>query len=119
MSCFKLLNTLCKELNSLMGNFWWGQKDKERKMAWISWERLCTPKAEGGMGFRDLKAFNLALLAKQWWRMQQNPDSLVHRVLKAKYFPNSVASEAELGSRPSYAWRSIWASKKVVDRGSR
>ena len=107
MSCFKLPNTLCKELNSLMGNFWWGQKDKERKMAWISWERLCTPKAERGMGFRDLKAFNLALLAKQWWRMQQNPNCLVHRMLKAKYFPNSMASEAELGCRPSYVWRSI------------
>ena len=119
MSVFKILDMLCKELNSLMGKFWWGQKDRERKMAWISWERLCTPKAEGGMGFRDLKAFNLALLTKQWWRMQQNPDSLVHRVLKAKYFPNSVACEAELGSRPSYAWRSIWTAKKVVDRGSR
>ena len=71
------------------------------------------------MGFRDLKAFNLALLTKEWWRMQQNPDSLVHRVLKAKYFPNSVACEAELGSRPSYAWRSLWNAKKVVDRGSR
>ena len=88
-------------------------------MAWISWEKLCSPKAEGGMGFRDLKAFNLALLAKQWWRMQQNPNSLVHRVLKAKYFPNGVACEAELGRRPSYAWRSMWTAKKVVDRGSR
>lgn len=41
-----------------------GQKDKERKMAWIAWEKLCTLKEEGRMGFRDLKAFNLALLAK-------------------------------------------------------
>ena len=40
MSCFKLPDTLCKELNPLMGNFWWGQKDKERKMAWVSWEKL-------------------------------------------------------------------------------
>ena len=38
-------------------------------------------------------------------------------MLKAKYFPNSVACEAELGSRASYAWRSIWTAKKVVDRG--
>ena len=70
------------------------------------------------MRFRDLRVFNLALLAKQWWRMQQNPNSLVHRVLKAKYFPNSMASEVELGRRPSYAWRSIWNTKKVVDGGS-
>ena len=46
MSCFKILDTLCKELNSLMGNFWWGQKDRERKMTWVSWEKLCIPKAE-------------------------------------------------------------------------
>lgn len=88
-------------------------------MTWISWEKLCTPKTEGGMGFRDLKAFNLALLAKQGWRTQQNPSSLVHKVLKAKYFPNYMFKEAKLGRRPSYVWRSILAASKVVERGSR
>ena len=69
MSCFKLPVTLCKELNSMVSKFWWGQKDKERKMAWISWEKLCMPKMEGVMGFRNLNTFNLALLAKQGWRI--------------------------------------------------
>ena len=36
MSCFKLLKSLSQEMNSMMSNFWWGQKEKERKMAWIS-----------------------------------------------------------------------------------
>ena len=36
MSCFKLPDSLCKELNAMMSKFWWGQKDKERKMAWIA-----------------------------------------------------------------------------------
>jgi len=103
MSCFKLPDTLCKELNAMMSKFWWGQKEKERKMAWVSWEKLCTPKVEGGMGFRDLKAFDLALLAKQGWRIQQNPSSLIHRVFKAKYFTSIPFKEAQLGSHPSYA----------------
>ena len=49
------------------------------------------------MDFKDLKAFNLALLAKQGWRIQQNPNTLVHRVLKAKYFADLTFKEAQLG----------------------
>lgn len=64
MSCFLLPKTVCDEINSLLSGFWWGQKDGKRKISWISWKRLCLPKKEGGMGFRDLRAFNIALLAK-------------------------------------------------------
>ena len=94
MNCFKLPDSLCSELNSLVGGFWWGKKENARKIAWVSWESLCKPKKEGGMGFRDLKAFNLALLAKQGWRIQQRLGSLLHRVLKAKYFANSSFLDA-------------------------
>ena len=77
------------------------------------------PKMEGGMGFRDLNTFNLVLLAKQGWKIQQNPNSLVHRVLKAKYFTGSSFREVQLGYRPSYVWRSIMATKDLIVRGFR
>ena len=88
-------------------------------MAWLSWEKMCTPKEEGGLGFRDLKAFNLALLAKQGWRLQMNSHSLVHRVLKARYFPNTDFLHAELGTKPSFTWQSILATQSVVNSGYR
>lgn len=70
------------------------------------------------MGFRDIRAFNLALLAKQGWRIQKNLNSLVHRVFNAKHFAESSFLEAQLGRKPSYVWRSIWTARKVIEKGS-
>lgn len=64
---------------------------------------MCKPKEEGGLGFCDLKAFNLALLAKKGWRLQTCTTSLVHMVFKARYFPNKDFLLAKLGNRPSFA----------------
>ena len=71
------------------------------------------------MGFRNLQAFNLALLTKQAWRILTNPGSLVARILKAKYFPFCDILHANLGSNPSYTWRSIFNSLEVLRCGTR
>ena len=52
------------------------------------------------MGFKQLKQFNLALLAKQGWRIQMKHDFLVYRVLKAKYFPKCDFINASIGNNP-------------------
>ena len=98
MSCFKIPDSLCNDLTSMIRNFWWGQKGDEIKMSWLSWEKLCEPKANGGMGFQQLKQFNLALLAKQGWRLQGMHDSLVYRLLKARYFPHTDFIHASMGN---------------------
>ena len=119
MSCFQLRKTLCDDLESMMKNFWWGQRNQESKIAWVSWKKMCKSKLYGGMGFRNLQAFNFALLAKQGWRILINPTSLVARVYKAKYFPFEDVLHSRIGSNPSYAWRSIHNSLRVLKDGTR
>ena len=80
---------------------------------------MCKPKAQGGLGFRNLQAFNLAMLSKQAWRILMNPRSLIARIYKAKYFPYNNILGAKLGSNPSYAWRNIFNSLEIIRKGTR
>ncbi|XP_010474601.1 PREDICTED: uncharacterized protein LOC104754160 [Camelina sativa] len=119
MSCFKLPTAICKQLTSVMSDFWWQNKQDSRGMHWTAWEKLSKPKAVGGLGFRDIEDFNLALLGKQLWRMITHKDSLLARVYKSRYFKHSDPLSASLGNRPSFAWRSIHASQKIIKQGAR
>ncbi|KAG7963456.1 hypothetical protein I3843_09G118400 [Carya illinoinensis] len=119
MSYFKLPKSLCAELESLMASFWWGQKQDERKLSWISWKRMCESKMEGGMEFRSIQMFNKALLAKQGWRIMHEESSLLHKIFKARYFPTSSFFDSRLGVNPSYVWRGIWDTKNSLLKGCR
>ena len=74
-------------------------------------------KGKGGMGFRDLQSFNLAMLAKQVKRLLINPDSLCARVLRAGYYPNGDLLKAKMKSGYSYIWQSILAGLECFKRG--
>jgi hypothetical protein len=76
----------------------------------MSWDKLTMRKEWGGTGFRNIHGFNLAMLGKQGWNFLTNPDAMVSRIFKAKYFPNGDFLGASLGHNPSYVWRSIWSS---------
>ncbi|CAN0838407.1 hypothetical protein LINGRAHAP2_LOCUS2142 [Linum grandiflorum] len=86
----------------MINSYWWGTKgNRGGGIAWMRWERLCVRKKFGGMGFKELYGFNLAM------------------ILKAKYFPQGDFLSANLGSNPSLTWRSIFEARLVVKQGYR
>lgn len=56
----------------------------------------------GGRSFHDLHLFNVAFLGKIGLRLLSEPDSLVGRILMAKYFPTIDFLYANLGNNPSF-----------------
>lgn len=48
-----------------------------------------------------------------------NPDSLVAKILKVRYFRHTDFMEAKLGSNPSFIWRSILWGRKILQQGTR
>ena len=84
--------------------YWWGQKHSELKMHWAKWDNLCVSKRNGGLGFRQLQYFNLAMLAKQGQKILNDPDSILARIWNAKYYIHYSFLQAKLGHAPSYTW---------------
>ena len=95
MGILKIPKTLCDTIKSTLEKYQWRQIKAEKKIHWINWKKLCTPKGRGGMDFRDVQAFNCAMLAKQAWRLIHNTHSLFYRIYKSMYFPNCSFMNAD------------------------
>jgi hypothetical protein len=75
------------------------------------------PKIKGGMGFRDLHLFNLALLGKHGLCFITNMTSLCARVLKGRYFPDCNFLEASVLKSASATWKTIVAGREALQTG--
>lgn len=117
MSCFLIPKRLIAKLTAQIRRFWWSTVHDKQKIPWVAWSKMTQLKQYGGMGFKDLHQFNIALLAKQSWRLLKEPQSLLSRVLQAKYYSKSTLLEATLRHRPSHAWRSIVQGFQLIKQG--
>ncbi|XP_031111853.1 uncharacterized protein LOC116015828 [Ipomoea triloba] len=102
MGVFLLPDSVCLSIERTMNKFWWGS-GSERGIHWKAWDRLCVPKKFGGLGFKDLHAFNLAMLEYIRQGTTRNP----------------LFFSATVGNCPSYCWRSIMAAHDLVCQGVR
>jgi hypothetical protein len=117
MGIFKLPAGFHDDYMQLIRNFWWGEEDGERKVHWSSWDNLIKPKNQGGMGFRDTTLFNQALLARQAWRLIQNPNSLAARLMKAIYYPRGNLIDTVFRAQASPVWHGIEHGLELLKEG--
>ncbi|XP_051218974.1 uncharacterized protein [Lolium perenne] len=91
MSVFLIPMGVCKKMMDAISSFWWGDDENSNKLHWMAWWKLCYPKREGGLGFRDFHSFNLAMLAKQ------GPEDMAHLLFQC------------------HMARELWTSLGVID----
>lgn len=119
MSVFLLPVETCRDLEQMMCKYWWKTgNNRDKSIHWASWRNMCRMKSAGGLGFRNLREFNMALIGKQGWRLLIHPEKLVSKVYKARYFPNDSFLDAKIGGSPSYIWRSIMETRNMLKQGT-
>lgn len=70
MSLFKVPKGILVDLEKLRRKFLWGGDDPKSKIHWVSWPKVVAAKSDGGLGVGTLKAQNIALLTKWWWKIK-------------------------------------------------
>lgn len=107
-----------KELDKAMKDFWWDfHLEKENKLPSKSWHQICTPKFVGGLGLIMMHDVNLVLVAKLVWKFLTHHDSLLVKLLKAKYLKREDLWSALAGAKQSWIWKAILNWREIVKEG--
>ncbi|KAJ9565965.1 LOW QUALITY PROTEIN: hypothetical protein OSB04_001931 [Centaurea solstitialis] len=106
-SLFKAPQKVINRLESIRMNFFWGKRDSCKKIAWISWNKVLASKEKGGLEVGSLKALNLALVTKWWWRFKSETDSLWKRVIQSLHGISGGLEVANPSGKNTGVWRNI------------
>ncbi|MCH90431.1 ribonuclease H protein, partial [Trifolium medium] len=110
-SFFKAHICVIIQLIRIQRNFLWGGGLEDKKLCWVSWEQVCLPKKRGGLGIKDLKLFNLALLCKWKWRCITDNEAMWFDLLQFRYGHNISSlmhhENNYVGRNDSLWWRDL------------
>ena len=62
-----------QKFRNIQRDFLWGKEETRKKWALVSWEKICKPKNQGGLGLDYIKIISKVLGAKLWWRCVKDP----------------------------------------------
>ena len=83
-SYLRIPETMCNKLDAITRAFWWGHKPSVRKLHLVKWDTICQPKSRDSLGLKKFSLVNQAMISKQFWRVQNYPNSLLAKTFKAK-----------------------------------
>lgn len=63
-SLFQRSKVIAEFLDKIQRHLLWNVCVEKKGICWVSRKDLCRPKKEGGLGIKDLEAFNVALIRK-------------------------------------------------------
>jgi hypothetical protein len=84
LSLFPIPSSVASHIKKLHRDFLWGDLGEDFKYHLVSWSMVCSPISKGGLGIRNLRTFNKALLGKWLWHYDMR-EALWRTVVDAKY----------------------------------
>lgn len=113
-SVFILPTRIILDIEQLMRGFLWCQGDMRRGKAKVSWEAICLPKHEGGLGIRSLKPFNVALIMPHVWSILTLKESLWVKWIHTHKLRDHNFWDCPFRGNMSWGWRKILQVRTII-----
>ncbi|GJX87099.1 hypothetical protein Tco_0339113 [Tanacetum coccineum] len=113
-SMFILPSRIVSDIEQLMRGFLWCQGPMKRGKAKVSWESVCLPKIEGGLGLRRLALFNVALISYHIWSLITLKESLWVQWIHTHKLRGRSFWDISYSGNMTWGWRKILQSDVIM-----
>ncbi|KAL2943828.1 hypothetical protein RDABS01_032175 [Bienertia sinuspersici] len=111
---FLLPNSVIQNIIGVCRAFLWHGTAISNKMSPVSWEEVCKPKQEGGLGIRSLVHWNTAAVGKHVWAIAQKKDNLWVRWVHTIYIKDTEWRTYAPTQICSWVWKSFCKIKDIL-----
>lgn len=104
-----------KKIEQVMRSFLWKGDDLSKGGAKVAWDSLCLPYKEGGLGFRDVEAWNRAAMVKHIWHLCTDSDHSIWSSWVRNYLiKNRNFWTLRAPGECSWTWRKLLKLRLIV-----
>ena len=104
-----------QRLDRICNAFLWDKADGSKGIYWASWDKICFPTSEEGLGVRSFRDMSAVSACKLWWQLCQNR-SCWAEFMQAKYIKGGHPSKVQV-SRPTGIWRCLEQVRDFMESG--
>ncbi|XP_021986150.1 uncharacterized protein LOC110882438 [Helianthus annuus] len=107
LSLYKAPKVVIDIIEAIMRRFLWAGSSAERKIPWVAWDIITTPKKKGGLCVTKLQEVNEALLLKWTWRFKKEGNSLWKKIIMGCHGSSRPWAMLPCSASASGCWKQI------------
>ncbi|XP_074267269.1 uncharacterized protein LOC141590593 [Silene latifolia] len=113
-SMFVLPQGVIKRVDAICRNFLWEGGADYNKAPLLAWQKVCSPKKEGGLGLKWSLTWNIATVGKLAWYVATRPDKLWVQWVHHVYMKASPWLEYTPSTAVSWHWKKVCQVRDII-----
>jgi hypothetical protein len=111
---FILPKLIIKKLEQKLNRFLWSGSDLKRACTKVSWDSVCKPKREGGLGLKRIEDWNKAAILQHIWNLFANAGSLWVAWVKIYLLKGRSFWLVNTPQHCSWCWRKVLKLRDIA-----